>query len=71
MAMPRRNSQAKTADNSPGTVEDPEGVRNPLLELSDGQATNIEDKCGDGGSIVGKGVPFNEFLGGTMTVKPS
>lgn len=59
------------SDDSPGTIEDPEGVRNPLFDLSDTEASTIDDKGGDNGTVVGEGVLFDEFLGGTMTVKTS
>jgi hypothetical protein len=31
------------SDDSPGTIEDPEGVRNPLFELADAEQANVPD----------------------------
>jgi hypothetical protein len=47
------------------------GQKNPLFDLSNIQAWTIDDKGGDSGTVVGEGVLFDEFLGGTMTVKTS
>jgi hypothetical protein len=64
-------SVTRSDDYSPGTIEDPEGVRNPLFELSNTEASTIDDKGGDSGTVVGQGIPFDEFLGGMMAVKTS
>jgi hypothetical protein len=36
-------SVTRSDDYSPGTIEDPEGVRNPLFELSDAEQANVPD----------------------------